>query len=476
MKRSAWLLGVTPLAAGVVVLGGAALGAGAGARSTDYIDVEISAVFVGREWGRIGAYPNGVAGHAISTTSHNVGTLPVDWHSPGSSNEPLDNLHPFIGQNLFRVRSGRLEQIGLAWMKHGFFSENIGCPDPGGDYLGVGCFDTYDIVSNQNRNYLGPRSEIDPLTAYWETCDSHFDTGAVGYTVPGDCMRSHGSSGHDAIQHRLRVADQDVLAADSPGQIIMEGFYIVADDIDLSTNWRHRFCTMTYSPSLVRWEFFDTGAEVQTPAIMGWGDEQALASPTDEGEVVVAVRVVDLGAGQRRYEYNVYNMNLDRAIDEFSIPLSPGVTVSNYGFHAPVENEEPLFSSAPWTHAAGADAIDWAPPAPNAGTGEQFPNTIRYGTMYTFWFDADTAPGNGAVSLSPYKPGAAPSLSAGVPVPCRFVEDLNGDGVVDTADLGLLLINFGGPGPVGDINGDLAVNTADLGIFLAAFGSTCLGG
>ncbi len=44
--------------------------------------------------------------------------------------------------------------------------------------------------------------------------------------------------------------------------------------------------------------------------------------------------------------------------------------------------------------------------------------------------------------------------------------DLNGDGVVNGADLGLLLGNWGTPGPVGDLNADGTVNGADLGLLL----------
>ena len=50
--------------------------------------------------------------------------------------------------------------------------------------------------------------------------------------------------------------------------------------------------------------------------------------------------------------------------------------------------------------------------------------------------------------------------------------DINGDGVVDTADLGILIGAFGSAGPVGDLNGDGAVDTADLGILIAAFGTS----
>ena len=54
--------------------------------------------------------------------------------------------------------------------------------------------------------------------------------------------------------------------------------------------------------------------------------------------------------------------------------------------------------------------------------------------------------------------------------------DLNGDGVIDLADLGILLADFGcvAPGSCpGDIDGDGDTDLADLGILLAEFGNTC---
>ena len=51
--------------------------------------------------------------------------------------------------------------------------------------------------------------------------------------------------------------------------------------------------------------------------------------------------------------------------------------------------------------------------------------------------------------------------------------DINADGVIDTADLGILIGQFGTPGPTADINYDGVVDTADLGILIAAFGTPC---
>ncbi|MCB9848200.1 MAG: hypothetical protein H6814_07270 [Phycisphaeraceae bacterium] len=54
--------------------------------------------------------------------------------------------------------------------------------------------------------------------------------------------------------------------------------------------------------------------------------------------------------------------------------------------------------------------------------------------------------------------------------------DINNDGVTDTADLGILLANFGAPGGAdfnADLNFDGVVDTADLGILLSTFGVVC---
>jgi len=48
--------------------------------------------------------------------------------------------------------------------------------------------------------------------------------------------------------------------------------------------------------------------------------------------------------------------------------------------------------------------------------------------------------------------------------------DANGDGVVDGADLGLLLAGWGGNDPMVDLNSDGIVDGADLGLLLAAWG------
>ncbi|MBM4114790.1 MAG: hypothetical protein FJ252_02810 [Phycisphaerae bacterium] len=55
------------------------------------------------------------------------------------------------------------------------------------------------------------------------------------------------------------------------------------------------------------------------------------------------------------------------------------------------------------------------------------------------------------------------------PPPSTNPSDLNDDGSVDGADLGILLGAWGSAG--GDINGDGTTDGSDLGLLLAAWGS-----
>ena len=49
-------------------------------------------------------------------------------------------------------------------------------------------------------------------------------------------------------------------------------------------------------------------------------------------------KVTNPTTGVWHYEYALYNQNLDRSIQSFSVPLGPGVNISNIGFHAPIQH------------------------------------------------------------------------------------------------------------------------------------------
>ena len=68
----------------------------------------------------------GFAAYSVGTTSCNRGDTPLNWCDQGSGCAPGAGPedHPTIAQNLYRFKSGRFEQIGMSWLKHGFASLN----------------------------------------------------------------------------------------------------------------------------------------------------------------------------------------------------------------------------------------------------------------------------------------------------------------------------------------------------------------
>ncbi|MBT5657128.1 MAG: hypothetical protein HOI89_05040, partial [Phycisphaerae bacterium] len=65
----------------------------------------------------------GIGGYAMSTTSCNYGDEEAAWY--GGTNET-----PLIGQNAYRYKDGRFEQLGMSWLKHSFCAlSEPGCGD-----------------------------------------------------------------------------------------------------------------------------------------------------------------------------------------------------------------------------------------------------------------------------------------------------------------------------------------------------------
>jgi hypothetical protein len=61
-------------------------------------------------------------------------------------------------------------------------------------------------------------------------------------------------------------------------------------------------------------------------------------APGIDGVAVVGYKVTNPSQGVWHYEYVIFNENLDRAIQSFSIPIGALVSLSNYGFHAPPQH------------------------------------------------------------------------------------------------------------------------------------------
>ncbi|MCB9847849.1 MAG: matrixin family metalloprotease [Phycisphaeraceae bacterium] len=106
----------------------------------------------------------------------------------------------------------------------------------------------------------------------------------------------------------------------------------------------------------------------------------------------------------------------------------------------------------------------------NGFGGDETLTSVALPAAGTYYIRVQSVAANGSAQI--YNLNGAVTLDK-VAVGC--VADLNSDGIVDTADLGILLGVFGTSSPAADLNGDMTVDTADLGILLGVFG-TCTEG
>jgi hypothetical protein len=148
------------------------------------------------------------------------------------------------------------------------------------------------------------------------------------------------------------------------------------------------------------------------------------------------------------------------------------VTVTGIGFHDVDYHSGDPYDNADWSISTSGGAVTWS-----GGVYATNPNgnALRFATLYTFWFDADREPAAANASLGLFKPGAAgtPNSIAFAAVapsaPPSNPADLDGNGVVNAADLAHLHGNWGGTG-TGDVNDDGTVDATDLAELLGAWG------
>ena len=329
-----------------------------------------------------------------SASLMNVGTTDVPWHAKFSGSFPPYNndQHPFLSWNMYRVANGVFEQIGASALKHAFFTVNSGCGCPGGDILWVGCGDTYGVGTNEDRFNLGPRSEVTAHTGVWQRCGSIFDPNCDGIEDVPPIV--------DEFDRRMTVAESDLQTP--AATYYVDGWYVVRDDVDI-------FNTMGWievQPVLSggTWIFQQLTSMVHGAVVDDWVDPGSPGPNADsrlldtgEGKLEVAVRATDLGGGQWAYAYVISNLEFDRRIGSFEVPLPGGTSVSNVKFHD--GDNDPATDWA--ATVVPGDHIAWQTPTD--------PAAQDWGRVFTFQFQTDAAPVAGSpvtVSLGIQEPPA----------------------------------------------------------------------
>jgi len=368
-----------------------------------------------------------ISGFAIGTISCNAGDQNLVWFAN-------TNQHPVIAQNMYRLKQNRFEQIGMAWIKHGFFatdSNNCGqCTDTDnsipGTWLAVACSDLYSASLNGNWRYLGPRSSINANTGY--------NPGPVPLTAPPP---------NHTVERRLQVYNDDLYPVTNVGaKYYVEGHYVTPDDAAADNDDNN----IAYKPVSV----LQTGEETfvlsdggppsvsEQPAIRAWAAEDPTVAitnakvPGEGGLFVVGAKAVELTDGFFRYEYAVFNMNSDRSGGSFTVPLPVGSVVRNVGFHDVFYHSGEPYDGTDWTPTVEIDHIKWETDSYYVNENA---NALRWSTLYNFWFEANVPKFSTDVTIGLFKPGAPDSFTVATIGPATGLIDCNGNGIADSCDV-----------------------------------------
>ncbi|MHC5113175.1 MAG: hypothetical protein ACYTGP_01945 [Planctomycetota bacterium] len=392
--------------------------------------------------------------YAVGHVTCNQGTEQMQWH-------PATPNHPVLAQNMFRLKDGRLEQIGQSWVMHQFcalnFSDCALCEPASCFTMGIGCSTEDSAVETGSQLSAGPKYEVDATTGTFV-----FPSSNPEFT--GDTAR------------RLRVDRTDVRADLNPGALwfveVQQVHYQDApDDGGLPDNVSHRQVALNGDGAIVG---FAAPSQTGKPGITAWNalDGQVRLEEVvlpEEGSFFVASRAYDNGDGTWDYEYAVQNFDVDRAAGAFTVPLPAGTIPSALGFHDVDYHSGEIWDGADWTTEVAGDAVRWET-VPHA-VNEQA-NALRWGTLYNFRFTAAAPPGNTAATIDLFKPGTPSTVTVPIAGPIAVcAEDLNDNGVVDFADV-LVLIGAWGPCPgcEEDLDGNGSVGFSDVLQVIGAWG------
>jgi hypothetical protein len=369
-------------------------------------------------------------GLAIGTDSCNNGDTPVDWFALPQTD------HPVVPQNLYRMSGGatndeRFEQIGQSWMKHTFLAledfvcgtcNTSGCVT--GSHLCPGCSDPYVSGLNGDQGSIGSRAWINPFTGNFP--------GGVDENGQPTAMDHNGHS-HNGVSHRILVETNDLIPANNQGATYYgEAAYISPheytwcqahpDQCNMFNNFSYRQFTVSGGPT--NFGFSPVGNTVRMqPAIEAWAATGATVvevepDPGNDGKFFVAYKLTHLNGSGYHCEYAIFNMNLDRAIQSFSLGA---IDATNIGFHAPPQHPgwahdgtvgDAGYSNTPWDVTG---SVTWSTETfaqnPNA-------NAVRWGTLYNFSFDTPHEfLITGAATIGFFKTGNPVTVDVMVPTP-----------------------------------------------------------
>jgi hypothetical protein len=334
---------------------------------------------------------------SFGTVSCNIGDAELTWTS-------FNNQHPVISTNLYRLKDGRLEHLGMNWVKHGFLALDQSlcdsCQASGGSTLGIGCSDPYSAYLNGFQADLGARSEINPVTGY--------------FPFPPQLNPPY----QGRLARRVIVDNDDIDPSLNAGaRYFAEGQYITPDDCaalgNAHNNVSWREVVFTPNGNGFDIDFIGSTRRMQS-VVQAWARADGGVKISEniwpnDGSIFVGSRATPQANGQWLYSYTVYNRDSEIGVRAFGVPVRQPLQITDRRFHDVDYHSGEVFNTTDWFEYDGnypgtnQRVMAWV-----GGDYSNNPNAnaIRWGTSYTFSFVANTAPKKGNVAIFSFKPGA----------------------------------------------------------------------
>ncbi len=337
----------------------------------------------------------------------NIGAADVPWYRQFTGTFPPYNndQHPYLMWNLYQEKDGRFTQIAASALKHAFYTTNqqctLNCFD--NNILWPGCRDTYGKQSNDNGQFLAPRSELNPYLGTWNNCGSFFDPGCIGSQTQYAT----------ADEQRMRVKLNKI--NDNQAVYYLSAWYVVRDDINIYNSMGSRPVAYNAGSQYLT----NTGPFARGPAADRWVpengfDASGLSSSfrllrQGAGHLSVKVKVAYQGTGLYRYHYFVENYDYNPGISQLQVPAENNVSIAQYDF-----NDVDEVVANDWALNQSPQFIEF-----NSVNN----NFIKWGYGYTFSITLSRPPVQGSVNLQGELGDGNFSIQALVPAPDLIFAD-----------------------------------------------------
>ena len=376
----------------------------------------------------------GVDAFSVATTSCNIGDTNLDWFD-GTP------FHPVIAQSAYRLRNNRFEQVGQAWLKHGFGAlQGSACSNncmPSGSFslLGINCSDPYGASLNGSQGGLGPKFEVNAFN------------GVFPWPYTGDGLTGN------SVYKRLQIHLSDMDPTQNAGaRYFVQAHYVTQDDAQTGHGLNNAsYREVVFNPNGGGFDMaFASGSSTvqQEPAIFAWKTidpsvDLVAADVPGEGRFWVGFKQVSNGNGTFTYNYAVFNYNSDRSMGGFSVAVPAGAAVSNIEFHDVDYHSGEPYDGADWAGSQNGGSVSWST---SSFASNPDANALRWGNVYSFSFTSDLPPGDATIDL--FKPGTPTSVNVDIG-PEGFVIQLPNGFAADVApntptDVDVSVVSTGG--------------------------------